>query len=127
MFKDNLDELDNSREVVQELIDEYIAATTKDYYSWEFVSFTRQETINFRSSNTKMQEFLKTELRYHVNDRVFLTERNYSKIVTLKQNACKREGSIHYECRWKASQYFIQTFAKEQDFPLVSFGSVREQ
>ncbi|XP_065206327.1 tubulin gamma-2 chain-like [Planococcus citri] len=36
MFQDNLDELDNSREVVQELIDEYVAATTKDYCSWEF-------------------------------------------------------------------------------------------
>ena len=37
MFQDNLDELDNFREVVQELIDEYIAATGKDYYSWESV------------------------------------------------------------------------------------------
>lgn len=34
MFKDNLDELDSSREVVQELIDEYIAATTPDYLQW---------------------------------------------------------------------------------------------
>lgn len=38
MFQDNLDEFDNSREVVQELVDEYVAATTKDYCSWEFVS-----------------------------------------------------------------------------------------
>lgn len=37
MFQDNLDELDNSREVVQELIEEYHAATTKDYCSWESV------------------------------------------------------------------------------------------
>lgn len=35
MFKDNLDELDNSREVVQDLVDEYIAATSPDYITWE--------------------------------------------------------------------------------------------
>ncbi|XP_038045206.1 tubulin gamma-1 chain [Patiria miniata] len=34
IFKDNLDELDNSREVVQQLIDEYHAATKPDYISW---------------------------------------------------------------------------------------------
>jgi tubulin gamma len=34
MFKDNLDELDHSREVVQELVDEYHAATRPDYLSW---------------------------------------------------------------------------------------------
>lgn len=34
MFKDNLDELDSSREVVQDLVDEYIAATRADYCSW---------------------------------------------------------------------------------------------
>ena len=31
MFKDNLDELDSSREVLQQLIDEYHAATKPDY------------------------------------------------------------------------------------------------
>lgn len=31
MFKDNLDELDSSRGVVQDLVDEYIAATRDDY------------------------------------------------------------------------------------------------
>lgn len=34
MFKDNFDELDDSREVVQHLIDEYSAATRPDYISW---------------------------------------------------------------------------------------------
>ncbi|XP_063512723.1 tubulin gamma-2 chain isoform X2 [Pongo pygmaeus] len=34
MFKDNFDEMDRSREVVQELIDEYHAATEPDYISW---------------------------------------------------------------------------------------------
>lgn len=34
MFQDNLDELDSSRETVQQLVDEYIAATKKDYLSW---------------------------------------------------------------------------------------------
>ncbi|XP_035206909.1 tubulin gamma-1 chain [Stegodyphus dumicola] len=34
MFQDNLDELDNSRETVQQLVDEYIAATNKDYLTW---------------------------------------------------------------------------------------------
>lgn len=33
-FKENLDELDHSREVVQELVDEYNAATRPDYLSW---------------------------------------------------------------------------------------------
>merc|ERR1712098_73399 len=34
MFAENLDEMDHSREVVQQLIDEYHAATTKEYISW---------------------------------------------------------------------------------------------
>ncbi|KAG2460870.1 TBG1 protein, partial [Polypterus senegalus] len=34
MFKDNFDELDNSREIVQQLVDEYSAATRPDYISW---------------------------------------------------------------------------------------------
>lgn len=34
IFKENFDELDNSREVVQQLIDEYSAATRPDYISW---------------------------------------------------------------------------------------------
>ena len=34
MFKDSLDELDNSREAVQQLVDEYHAATRQDYISW---------------------------------------------------------------------------------------------
>lgn len=31
MFKNNLDELDSSREVIQDVIDEYNAATRADY------------------------------------------------------------------------------------------------
>jgi len=34
MFADNLDEMDDSREVVQNLVDEYIAATKPDYLMW---------------------------------------------------------------------------------------------
>ncbi|KAF6097992.1 tubulin gamma 1 [Phyllostomus discolor] len=34
IFKENFDELDTSREIVQQLIDEYHAATRPDYISW---------------------------------------------------------------------------------------------
>lgn len=34
IFKDNLDEFDDSREVLQQLVDEYHAATGPDYLSW---------------------------------------------------------------------------------------------
>jgi len=34
MFADNLDEMDDSREVVQQLVDEYSAARRPDYLSW---------------------------------------------------------------------------------------------
>ena len=34
MFADSLDEMDNSREVVQDLINEYVAATKPDYLTW---------------------------------------------------------------------------------------------
>jgi len=34
MFSDNLDEMDDSREVVQNLVDEYVAATKPDYLTW---------------------------------------------------------------------------------------------
>ena len=34
IFKDNLDEFDNSRETLQLLVDEYQAATRRDYLSW---------------------------------------------------------------------------------------------
>ena len=34
MFKDNLDEFDDSREVIQELMDEYRAATRPDYITY---------------------------------------------------------------------------------------------
>ena len=35
LFKDGLDELDSSREVVKELIDEYVAATKEDYLNFQ--------------------------------------------------------------------------------------------
>lgn len=34
MFEENLDELDNSREVVDNLVKEYQAATRADYLTW---------------------------------------------------------------------------------------------
>ena len=34
IFKDNLDEFDESRESLQQLVDEYTAATKPDYLSW---------------------------------------------------------------------------------------------
>jgi len=34
MFADSLDEMDESREVVQKLVDEYTAATKPDYLTW---------------------------------------------------------------------------------------------
>jgi len=34
MFAENFDEMDNAREVVDQLVQEYHAATTKDYVSW---------------------------------------------------------------------------------------------
>ena len=34
IFQDNLDEFDASREVLQQLVDEYAAATTPDYINW---------------------------------------------------------------------------------------------
>jgi tubulin gamma len=46
MFSDNLDEFDNSREVVQTLIDEYKAAESKNY-----LDFTPQQTTVQSNSN----------------------------------------------------------------------------
>ena len=34
MFKSNLDEMDASRDIVQQLIEEYDAAATPEYLSW---------------------------------------------------------------------------------------------
>merc|ERR1712051_670820 len=34
MFSDNLDEMDDSRDVVQNLVDEYVAATKPEYLTW---------------------------------------------------------------------------------------------
>ncbi|RZF32740.1 hypothetical protein LSTR_LSTR005933 [Laodelphax striatellus] len=42
MFKDSLEELDDSREVVQDLVDEYHAATRPDYLTWRPASATMQ-------------------------------------------------------------------------------------
>ena len=43
LFRDDLDELDSSKEVVQELIDEYQAATRADYLNW---GMTREEAVS---------------------------------------------------------------------------------
>ena len=47
IFKDNLDEFDESRESLQMLIDEYKAATRPDYLTWgaQQVSVTTQKSI----------------------------------------------------------------------------------
>jgi tubulin gamma len=34
LFQDSLEELDSSREIVQELVDEYCAAAKPDYLQW---------------------------------------------------------------------------------------------
>lgn len=34
MFKENLDEFDSSKEVLEQLIEEYHAATKPDYITW---------------------------------------------------------------------------------------------
>ena len=34
MFAENLDEMDDSRDVVQNLCDEYVAATKPEYLTW---------------------------------------------------------------------------------------------
>ena len=44
IFKDNLDEFDNSREVIQQLVDEYHAATKPDYLSWGTQQVRERET-----------------------------------------------------------------------------------
>ena len=43
IFSDNLDEFDSSREVIQQLVDEYHAATTRDYLSWGM-----QQVVSYR-------------------------------------------------------------------------------
>ena len=44
-FKDDLSELDNSRAVVQELVDEYIASTRQDYISRGLVAPKVSDTV----------------------------------------------------------------------------------
>lgn len=62
MFTDNLDELDHSREVVQELIEEYVAATTKDYCSWESVRAYSRVLGKYRRNYSNVAfEFQKSE------------------------------------------------------------------
>ena len=49
MFSDNLDEFDESREVVQQLVDEYHAATKENYLSWgmtQWSSLTKSNPVN---------------------------------------------------------------------------------
>ena len=42
MFADSLDEFDNSREVVQNLISEYEASESADYIKWVRISFSNE-------------------------------------------------------------------------------------
>lgn len=50
IFKDNLDEFDNSRETLQLLVDEYQAATRRDYLSWG----TQQVSVIVRIAPQKL-------------------------------------------------------------------------
>lgn len=63
MFKDNLEELDHSREVVQELVDEYQAATRPDYLSWgmDQVNHLYLATIQSVSSDIQVIQNLSAE------------------------------------------------------------------
>jgi len=45
IFKDSLDEFDASREVLQQLVDEYAAATTPDYINWGSSSASHQPQV----------------------------------------------------------------------------------
>ena len=42
MFQNNLEELDISREVIQNLVDEYYAATKPDYLTWKPTNLTNK-------------------------------------------------------------------------------------
>jgi len=44
MFQENLEELDASREVVQQLVDEYLAATTPEYLTWGTQQASKQDS-----------------------------------------------------------------------------------
>ena len=56
MFRDDLDEFDSSREVVQSLIDEYKAAETEEYVHWgsEPVSWTWCSGSNLEFKRAKL-------------------------------------------------------------------------
>lgn len=45
MFSKDLNELDDSRDVVQDLVDEYEAATKADYLSWGLNKLVRKQRI----------------------------------------------------------------------------------
>ena len=51
MFSDNLDEFDESREVVQQLVDEYHAATKENYLSWGMSQQWFQNKLNQEPSD----------------------------------------------------------------------------
>ncbi|XP_039275589.1 tubulin gamma-1 chain isoform X2 [Nilaparvata lugens] len=56
MFKDSLEELDDSREVVQDLVDEYHAATRADYLTWRPSSMMQSEdSASAKTDNTKTE------------------------------------------------------------------------
>lgn len=46
MFEENFDELEASRQVVQDLVDEYAAATKPDYIDWSMNKETDSRTQN---------------------------------------------------------------------------------
>lgn len=45
VFSKDLNELDDSRDVVQDLVDEYEAATKADYLSWGLNKLVRKQVI----------------------------------------------------------------------------------
>ena len=56
--QDNLDEMDESREVVQQLVEEYGAARRPDYLSWGMNQWTR-DSFKSKSGNCQTKSRVK--------------------------------------------------------------------
>ena len=57
MFSDNLDEMDDSRDVVQNLVDKYIAATKPEYPSTTTTTASFDKSQQSRQSTDFVFEF----------------------------------------------------------------------
>lgn len=90
IFKDNFDELDNSREVVQQLVDEYSAATRPDYISWG----TQEQWLSTARSEPLGGCLLLARLSTHVSPSVSVSQRLWIKVFDLlkacNDTACQR-------------------------------------